>query len=111
MRILQRACGREVSCRRRPLTWASEDACGVRDGGVSFVHGEDDGVVARIGGREGPEKSTIVVALEAVRSRLKEQAFRRGDVRSRLNMSQLVRGDGAMTPESGVVARNRDPCR
>ena len=38
-----------------PLKLASGGACGARGGGVSFFRGEDVGVVAGIGGREGPK--------------------------------------------------------
>ena len=35
--------------------WACGVACGARGGGVSFSPGEVDGVVAEIGGSEGPK--------------------------------------------------------
>ena len=53
----------------------------------------------------------MAVTPGAVGSGLKEQTYRRGDCRSRRNMSQLVGADGAMTPELVVVARKRAPRR
>ena len=34
--------------------WANGDACGARGGGFSFCRDVDDGVLAGIGGIEGP---------------------------------------------------------
>ena len=43
------------------MKWASGDSCGSRGVGVSILRSEDDGVVAGIGGREGPKLPTMAV--------------------------------------------------
>ena len=53
MRVPQRPCRRKRRRCSSPIKWAYGDGCGSRGDGVSFVRGEDDGVVAGIGGREG----------------------------------------------------------
>ena len=61
MRVPQRTCGRKRGRCSSPLKWASGDACGSRGDGVSFVRGEDDGVVVGTGDREGPKLPTMAV--------------------------------------------------
>ena len=61
VRVPQRTCGRKRWRCSSPLRWACGDACGARGVGVSILSSEDDGVVAGIGGREGPKLPTIAV--------------------------------------------------
>ena len=43
------------------MKWGSGDACGARGVGFSILGSEDDGVVAGIGGREGPKLPMMAV--------------------------------------------------